>query len=85
MIVAQFFLIILKKQSVDSKTYLFTEVIFKVFLSLYLEYLLFASKIRGIEWEDTFLISFAGGLLFYDGVFHDLPALLKQYGINYNL
>jgi len=83
MIVVQFFLVLLQKQSIDSKTYLFTEIIFKISLSLYIEYLMVTSAIIGLEWEDKIVISFAGGLLMYDALIHSLPALLDKYDIHY--
>ena len=83
MIVVQFFLIILNKQSINSRTYLFTEIIFKTLLALYIEYILYTSIIGGIDWEDKIIIGFSAGLLMFDAFFHDLPVLLNSYGINY--
>ena len=77
----QFILIILNKQSIDSKTYIFTEVIFKVTLSFFIEYFLYTRVIQGLDFEDKLLFSFAGALLLFDALAHDLPQLLKKYDI----
>ena len=81
MIMVQFILIILNKQSIDSKTYIFTEIIFKSTLAFFIEYFLYTSVIQGLEYEDKLLFSFAGALLLFDALAHDLPQLLKKYGI----
>jgi hypothetical protein len=81
MIMVQFILIILNKQSIDSKTYIFTEVIFKVTLSFFIEYFLYTRVIQGLDFEDKLLFSFAGALLLFDALAHDLPQLLKKYDI----
>jgi len=82
MILVQFLLVLIKKQSITDKTYLFTQVIFKVFLSLYIEYIFFTSNISGIIWEDKIVISFAAGLLLYDAIVVDLFGLLEEYGVH---
>ena len=81
MILVQFLLVLIKIQDIDDKTYLFTQVIFKVFLSLYIEYVFFTSNISGISWEDKIVISFAAGLLLYDAIVVDLFHLLEAYGV----
>jgi len=85
MIVVQFLLVLIQKHSIDSKVYLFTEIIFKISLALYIQYLIFTSTIIGFEWEDKVVISFAGGLLLYDAIIHTLPLLLAKYNIEYSI
>jgi hypothetical protein len=81
MILVQFILILCNKQSIDSKVYIFTEIVFKVTLSIFIEYFLYTSVIQGLDFEDKLLFSFAGALLLFDALAHDLPVLLKQYDI----
>jgi hypothetical protein len=85
MIVVQFFLIISNVQSITSKTYLLTEIIFKVSLSFFIEYFLYTKVIDGLPWEDKAIFGFAGALLLFDAVANNLPLLLKEYGINFKL
>ena len=74
----QFVLVILKKQTFDSRVYLITEIIFKTSLFLFIEILLFHQEITGLVFEDKVIISFAGGLLFFDAWFNDFPKLLER-------
>ena len=41
------------------------------------------SAIIGFEWEDRIIVSFAGGLLMYDALIHNLPKLLDKYDVRY--
>ena len=77
-ILIQFALIISNKQTTDSITYITTEVIFKTALFIFIEYIMFHRLIHGLEFEDKLIITFAGGLLFYDAWFNDFPLLLAQ-------
>jgi hypothetical protein len=77
-ILIQFLLIIAKQQTTDSRVYIITEILFKVALFFFIELFLFHKIIVGIEFEDKLIISFSGGLLFYDAVFNDLPKLIEQ-------
>jgi hypothetical protein len=79
--VIQFIFILGGKGSVHSKAYLTTEILFKVLLSFYIEYLLFFTHIEGLLFEDKLVIGFASGLLFYDAMVNDIPKLLKLYNI----
>ena len=81
-IILQFILIIGNKRSIDSKLYILTEIIFKSSLSIFMEIYLFFHVLKEIEFEDKIIISFAGGLLFYDAWVNDFPRLLKAYNIN---
>ena len=65
-IIVQFALILLNKESNDDKVYLFTEIIFKLSLGLFIEYLMFHETIPGLMFEDKVIISFAAGLLMFE-------------------
>jgi hypothetical protein len=77
-ILIQFALIISNKQTTDSITYITTQVIFKTALFVFIEYIMFQRLITGLEFEDKLIITFAGGLLFYDAWINDFPLLLAQ-------
>ena len=62
-----------------------TEIIFKVTLSIFIEYFLYTKVIDGLAWEDKIIFGFAGALLLFDAVANNLPLLLKEYGINFKL
>jgi hypothetical protein len=79
--VIQFIIILSGKGSVNTKVYLATEILFKIFLSIYIEYFLLFSKIEGLLIEDKIIIGFGAGLLFYDAIVNDLPKLLKLYNV----
>lgn len=77
----QFYLVFLNKESVDSKIYIITKILFQVGLGLFIEYLLFMGDIVGISVEDKVLIGFAAGLLVFEGLVTGIPDLLKAYNI----
>ena len=81
MFVIQFFLVMVNKQWIDNKTYLTTEIVFKILLSLYIEYILFVGGACRVSFEDHVIIGFGAGLLAYDALFNDLPLLLSLYNI----
>ena len=65
----QFVLVLTNKESTDSLVYITTDVLFKVSIFLFIEY----------------IISFSGGLLLYDVWMNDVPKLiteLKNRGYN---
>lgn len=76
-ILVQFALIIMNKQTTDSRIYIMTEIIFKTALFVFIEIFLFHTVVEGLAFEDKLIISFSGGLLFYDAWFNDFPKLLK--------
>ena len=78
LILIQFVLILTKKESVNSKVYVLTEIVFKLCLSIFIEAFLYMSVIDGLEWEDKLIFSFAGAFLMYDAIFNDLPILRKN-------
>ena len=84
-ILTQFALILLNKESVNSKIYIFTKILFKLTVGLFIEILMFHGNIVGLAFEDKVVISFAGGLLTFDAFTNDLPDLLKAYNINITL
>ncbi len=77
-IMIQFILILSNKQTTDSRVYIFTEILFKTALFLFIEIFLFHRLIEGLAFEDKLIISFAGGLLFYDAWINDFPKLIQQ-------
>ena len=77
-ILVQFFLIFINKQTINSKTYILTEIIFKTALGIFIELFLFHRVIDGILFEDKVIFSFAGGLLMYDAWINDFPKLLEE-------
>jgi hypothetical protein len=77
----QFILIILGKYTLDKRVYLATEIIFKLFLAIYIQQLLVFSLIKDISVEDKVIIGFASGLLIYDAIFNDTRDLLHESSI----
>ena len=76
-LVIQFILIVAKKQTRNSVIYITTEIVFKTALFLFIEWFTFHNDF-GITFEDKLIISFGGGLLFYDACFNDVPKLIEQ-------
>ena len=81
-ILAQFALILMNKQSVDSKIYIITKILFKISIGIFIDILMFHHKIEGLLLEDKVVISFAGALLIFDAVANDIPDLLRVYDIH---
>ena len=77
-ILIQFVLILTNKQTTDSRVYIFTEILFKTALFLFIEIFLFHRMIEGLSFEDKFIISIAGGLLLYDAWINDVPKFIQQ-------
>jgi len=77
----QFFLVMFNKRWIDEKTYLATELTFKILLSLYIEYILFIGTACRVSYEDHIIIGFGAALLAYDAVFNDLPQLLNLFDV----
>ena len=78
-ILLQFLLILLNKQTINSKIYIITEILFKISLGLFIEIFLFHNQIEGLLFEDKIIFSFAGGFLVYDAIINNLPELLKEF------
>ena len=81
-LVIQFILIISKRQTRNSIIYIITEIVFKTALFLFIEWFTFHNNF-GINFEDKIIISFGGGLLFYDACFNDIPNLIDQLRKNH--
>ena len=81
-LVIQFILIIAKKQTRNSIIYITTEIIFKTAMFLFIEWFTFHNNF-GINFEDKLIISFGGGLLFYDACLNDVPKLIEQLRTQY--
>jgi len=84
-ILIQFVLILTNKETTDSRIYIMTEIIFKTALFFFIEFFLFHYTIEGLEFEDKLIISFAGGLLFYDAWIHDFPQLIQSLKTHGNI
>ena len=82
--IAQFGLIIYNKNYVRQEIYLVTEILFKLLLALYIEFLVIFTLANDVNVEDKLCITFASGLLGYDAIVNDLPKLLKLYGIPFS-
>jgi len=77
----QFALIFLQKESVNSALYVLFDIVFKISLGLFLMVFFFAEKFNGIHVIDRYIISLAGGLLFFDALTGSVPKFLSKYGI----
>jgi hypothetical protein len=77
----EFALVLYDRKLVHPIVYTATEILFKLLLSVYMQYLIINASSKSIPFEDKLIISFAGGLLAYDAVFNDLPILLEMYGV----
>jgi hypothetical protein len=75
-ILSQFVLIIMNKQSIDSRIFILTEIVFKTSLFVFIQLFLFFNVGRDLDFEDKVIFSFAAGLLLYDAWFNDMRRLL---------
>jgi hypothetical protein len=82
-IITQFILIIGNKQSIDSRVYILTEIVFKTSLFIFIQWFLIFNVGRDLEIEDRVIFSFAGGLLLYDAWFNDMRRLLQVLDIKF--
>lgn len=76
-VLVQFALIFAKKETTDSRFYIFTEIVFKTAVAIFIELFLFFRISSGIEFEDKVIISFGSGLLLYDAWINDFPKFLR--------
>jgi hypothetical protein len=81
LMVTQFMLIIGNKQSIDSRIYILTEILFKTSLFIFIQWFIIFNVGKDLEFEDKVIFSFAGGLLLYDAWFNDSRRLLEQLNI----
>jgi len=75
----QMALVVLKKQTTDSKLYIVTDTIFKISVALYLFLFFILNKFPGLEFEDTILLRFAGVILLYDIDYSGLIKIVRGY------
>ena len=80
-IVIQFLLIIIQKQSVNSIYYTGSDFVFKISLGLFLFFYFFKANIPGLRSFDKHIISFAGSLLVFDAMTNTLPRLLAHFNV----
>jgi hypothetical protein len=72
-------LVILKKQTTDSKLYIVSDTIFKISIALYLFIFFIVNKFPGLDFEDTILLRFAGVILLYDIDYSGLIKIVREY------
>ena len=77
----EFTIILYDKDLVSQRLYVGTEILFKLLLSIYIQYVVIFVVYKNMSIEDQMFISFGSGLLMYDAVFNDIPHLLERYGI----
>lgn len=77
----EFCLVMYDRNLVHPKVYLSSEILFKLLLSIYIQYVIIFVVYNNIGVEDKLFISFGSGLLMYDALFNDLPKLLEMYGV----
>ena len=80
----QYGLILINKQTMNSRIYLLTGIIFKTALSVFIQIFMLHGASSCLAFEDRIIISFAGGLLLFDAWFNDFPKLREQiakYGL----
>ena len=74
LVVIQFALVYLKKQSKDSRFYILSDTVFKISIAIYLFVFFWIFDIPSIGWQDKILLRFSGMILLYD---IDYPGLMK--------
>ena len=79
LVVIQFVLVTLKKQSRDSKMYILSDTIFKISVALYLLLFFTLNSCPGLEWQDVVIIRFSGMILLYDIDFNGLIKIVREY------
>jgi heme/copper-type cytochrome/quinol oxidase subunit 4 len=79
LVVIQFVLVTLKKQSRDSKMYILSDTIFKISVALYLLLFFTLNSFPGLEWQDVVIIKFSGMILLYDIDFNGLIKIVREY------
>jgi len=75
----QMALVVLKKQTTDSKLYIVSDTIFKISIALYLFLFFILNKFPGLDFEDTILLRFAGVILLYDIDYSGLIKIVREY------
>jgi hypothetical protein len=72
-------LVVLKKQTTDSKLYIVSDTIFKISIALYLFIFFIVNNFPGLDFEDTILLRFAGVILLYDIDYSGLIKIVREY------
>ena len=72
-------LVVLKKQTTDSKLYIISDTIFKISIALYLFIFFIVNNFPGLDFEDTILLRFAGIILLYDIDYSGLIKIVREY------
>jgi hypothetical protein len=67
----------MNKQSIDSRIFILTEIVFKTGLFVFIQLFLFFNVGKDLDFEDKVIFSFAAGLLLYDAWFNDMRRLLE--------
>jgi len=75
----QMALVVLKKQTTDSKLYIVSDTIFKISIALYLFIFFIVNNFPGLDFEDTILLRFAGVILLYDIDYSGLIKIVREY------
>jgi len=73
-----------KLEDSDSIYYLFSDLLFKICLGIFLITFFYFNNSTGVDSWDELIISFGGVLLLYDAWIMDLPAILKIYNVKFN-
>jgi hypothetical protein len=82
--VTQLTLIFFKLQASDSLFYLFTDLLYKLTLGLFLLTFFYFNKTTGVDGWDELIISFGGVVILYDAWIMDIASILKAYNIKFN-
>lgn len=83
-LVVQLGLIMAKLQKPDSIYYLVSDLLFKIFLGIFLITFFYFNRTTGVDGWDELIISFGGVVLIYDAWIMDVPAILRIYDIKFN-
>lgn len=79
----QLFLVIIKKQTVESRLYIITDTILKISLGIYLLIFSYIYTFSYLEFEDIMILRFCGGIMLFDidyqGLLRQFPKLLHIY------
>jgi hypothetical protein len=78
-VVIQFVLVLLKKQTRDSKIYILTDTMFKISVALYLFLFFTLNSFPGLDWQDVLIIRFSAMILLYDIDFNGLIKIVREY------
>ena len=79
--VLQCFLILLKKQTNNSRVYILTDTVFKLSLAIYIWIFLWFYEGTDIAIEDKMILSFSAALIIYDIDYNNIIKYLMYLGI----